>query len=230
MDAESAANGLIESITPPERAILRAGRRKPLEKKDYAAIDAVKGYAFSVRVLFALIGLLAGNVLAQDQVSLRLGGKEIPLEPGVRVRVVELARETLRRCGPNTRNHPDNFGFAALTVEKRWQALSEGGSRLRVLFAEPFKSESHLGGSLGVSEAWIGLEQGGLFVGPDFTRYGSAIVEHLRCEYLPALELACLPALAPYLPASYRETCAKMERDASGRIVMPPPDIAPSCS
>ncbi len=162
--------------------------------------------------------------------SLRLGGEEIQLAPVVRARVAELARETLRRCGPNTRNHPDNFGMSALTVEKRWKALSEGGSRLRVLFAEPFKSESHLGGSLGVSEAWIGLGQTDLFVGPDFTRYGPAIAEHLRCEYLPALDLACLPSLAPHLPASYRETCAKMERDASGRIIMPPPDIAPSCS
>lgn len=143
--------------------------------------------------------------------------------------MVELARETLGRCGPNTRNHADNFGLAALTVEKRWKELSEG-SRLRVLFAQPFKTESHLGGSLGVAEAWIGLEHKDFFVGPDFTRYGGAITEHLRCEYLPALEIACLPALAPYLPASYRETCAKMERDASGRIVMPPPDIAPSCS
>jgi hypothetical protein len=57
-----------------------------------------------------------------------------------------------------------------------------------------------------------------------------AFTEHLQCEYLPALELACLPELAPHLPASYRETCAKLERDVQGRIVMPPPDVAPSCS
>ncbi len=178
---------------------------------------------------FLILLLVAAPAFAEDQVSLRLGGKEIQLAPAVRARVAELARETLRRCGPNTRNHPDNFGFAALTVEKRWKDLSEG-SRLRVQFAEPFKSESHLGGSLGVSEAWIGLEQKDLFVGPDFTRYGASLAEHLRCEYLPALELACLPELARHLPASYRETCAKMERDAAGRIIMPPPDIAPSCS
>jgi hypothetical protein len=116
-------------------------------------------------------------------------------------------------------------------VDRRWKALAEGGSRLRIAFAEPFKSVSLLGGgSMGVQEAWIGLEQKDLFVGPDFTRYGSSVIEHLRCEYLPALELACLPELAPHLPASYRETCAKMERDAAGRIVMPPPEIAPSCS
>ena len=181
-----------------------------------------------LRVLLLLA--LASPAIAQDQVSLRLGGKEIQLPAPVKARLAGLARETLQRCGPNTRNHPDNFGFAALTVEKRWKELSEGGSRLRVAFAEPFKSESHLGGSLGVSEAWIGLEQKDLFVGPDFTRYGGSLVEHLRCEYLPALELACLPELAGHLPASYRETCAKMERDAAGRIVMPPPDIAPSCS
>ena len=45
---------------------------------------------------------------------------------------------------------------------------------------------------------------------------------------LPSLELACLAELAPHLPARYRDTCAKMERDAQGRIVMPPPDIAPA--
>jgi hypothetical protein len=74
------------------------------------------------------------------------------------------------------------------------------------------------------------LEHSGFFVGPNYTRHGLAFTEHLQCEYLPALELACLPDLAPYLPASYRETCAKLERDEKGRIVMPPPDIAPSCS
>jgi len=99
-----------------------------------------------------------------------------------------------------------------------------------VRFAEPFVSESHLGGVIGVSEALIGLEHDELFVGPDFTRHGEAIVEHLQCGYLPSLELACLAELAPYLPARYRETCARLERDENGRIVMPPPDIAPSCS
>ena len=168
---------------------------------------------------------------AEDQVSLRLGGKEIPLAAPLRAKIAGFARESLSRCGPNTRNHPDNFGAAALTVDRRWKSLAEGGSRLRIAFAEPFRSESLVGGgSMGVQEAWIGLEQKDLFVGPDFTRYGSSVVEHLRCEYLPALELACLPELAPHLPPSYRETCAKMERDAAGRIVMPPPEIAPSCS
>lgn len=176
------------------------------------------------------IAFFATAAIAQEQVSLRLGGKEIQLPAPLRAKIVGFARETLARCGPNTRSHPDNFGAAALTVEKRWKTLSEGGSRLRIAFGEPFESKSLLGGSLGVQEAWIGLEQKDFFVGPDFTRYGSGVVEHLRCEYLPALELACLPELAPHLPASYRETCAKMERDSTGRIVMPPPDIAPSCS
>ena len=181
-------------------------------------------------IVLLLAGACAGTALGEDQVSLRLGGREIPLPAPLRAKIAGLARETLARCGPNTRNHADNFGASALTVERRWKALSEGGSRLRIAFGEPFKSESLLGGSLGVQEAWIGLEQKELFVGPDFTRYGAAVVEHLRCEYLPALELACLPELAPHLPAGYRETCAKMERDPTGRIVMPPPDIAPSCS
>jgi hypothetical protein len=164
-----------------------------------------------------------------DEVSLRLGGKEIQLEPALKERLAGLAKEALSRCGPNTARHPGNFGLASFGVEQRWKQALEG-SRVRVLFAEPFVSESHLGGTLGVSEAVIGLEHKEFFVGPDFTRHGGAMVEHLQCAYLPSLELACLAELAPYLPASYRETCARLERDARGRIVMPPPDIAPSCS
>jgi hypothetical protein len=178
-------------------------------------------------LLLALMGL--ANLALADEVSLRLGGKEVDLSPKVSKQLVALAREALQRCGPNTTQHPGNFGLAAIGVEGRWKELL-AGSRLRVRFAEPFVSESHLGGTLGVSEALIGLEHKELFVGPDFTRHGAAIAEHLQCGYLPSLELACLAELQPHLPARYRETCAKLERDAQGRIVMPPPDIAPSCS
>jgi hypothetical protein len=175
------------------------------------------------------LALLAAGAAAADEVSLRLGGNEISLSLEARKKLSALARETLQRCGPNTAQHPGNFGIAVLGVEKRWQELAQG-SRLRVRFAEPFVSESHLGGTRGVTEALIGLEHKELFVGPDFTRHGGAIVEHLQCGYLPALELACLTELRPYLPARYGETCTRLERDAQGRIVMPPPDIAPSCS
>jgi len=183
-------------------------------------------------VLGAAMALLAPAAHAdahRDEVSLRLGGKEVELGPSLRERVASLAREALARCGPNTSRHPGNFGLAAFGVEQRWKELLQG-SRLRVRFSEPFVSESHLGGTLGVSEALIGLEHREFFVGPDFTRHGAAIAEHLQCGYLPSLELACLAELQPYLPARYRDTCTKLERDAQGRIVMPPPDIAPSCS
>lgn len=179
-------------------------------------------------LLGAALGLCV-QAAGADEVSLRLGGREVELSPRLRGHLVTLAREALSRCGPNTSQHPGNFGLAAITVEERWKRLL-GGSRLRVRFSEPFVSESHLGGTLGVSEALVGLEHKEFFVGPDFTRHGAAIVEHLQCGYLPSLELACLAELAPHLPARYRETCAKLERDAQGRIVMPPPDIAPSCS
>jgi hypothetical protein len=164
-----------------------------------------------------------------DEVSLRVGGKEVQLSPQLGKQMAGLARAALERCGPNTTQHPGNFGLARFGVESRWKELLEG-SRLRVRFAEPFVSESHLGGTLPVSEALIGLEHQDFFVGPDFTRHGPAIAEHLQCGYLPSLELACHAELEPHLPARYRETCALLERDAQGRIVMPPPDIAPSCS
>src|SRR5207244_368851 len=174
-------------------------------------------------------GELVDNRFVSAETSLRLGGKDVALSTDTRARVQELAREMFSRCGPNTLQHPGNFGLAAYGTEKRWASVMDG-SRLRISFAEPFVSTSNLGGSLGVSEAVIGLEQHGFFVGPNFTRHGATLVEHLQCDYLPALELACLPELAPHLPASYRETCARLERDGKGRIVMPPPDIAPSCS
>jgi hypothetical protein len=183
-------------------------------------------------VLALALAQAGGPALAQDgasRVSLRLGGKELELSSGVRDRLAALAREILSRCGPNTLRHPHNFGPAVAATEQRYARTLEG-SRLHIVFAAPFVTESHLGGTLGVSEAAIGLEDKDLFVGPGFTRHGAAVVEHLQCEYLASLELACLRELAPHLPARYRETCARLERGADGRIVMPPPDVAPSCS
>ena len=179
--------------------------------------------------LAATIALFAATAVAQETLSLRLGGKDVPMSPGLRTKLAQLSREMLSTCGPNTLQHPGNFGLAAVGVEQRWKRMLEE-SRLRIVFAEPFVSQSHLGGMNGVSEALVGLEHAGLFVGPNYTRHGMAFAEHLQCEYLPALEIACLPDLAPHLPASYRETCAKLVRGTDGRIVMPPPDIAPSCS
>ena len=85
-----------------------------------------------------------------DEVSLRLGGKGSQLGKTVSEKLATLAREAFSRCGPNTTQHPGNFGLAALGVEGRWKQLSEG-SRVRIRFADPFVTESHLGGTLGVS-------------------------------------------------------------------------------
>lgn len=161
--------------------------------------------------------------------SLRLGGDEVPLSPALSARLADLARDVFRRCGPNSVEHPHNFGAAAAAAPQRWKRTLSA-SRLHVVYAKPFDSVSELGGRRTVSEVVLGLEDGELFVGPDFSRHGGVVAEHLSCGYLASLELACLVELAPHLPARYRETCAKLERDAAGRIVMPPPDIAPSCS
>jgi hypothetical protein len=167
--------------------------------------------------------------LAQDQVSLRLGDKEVPLSAALSARLADLGREALRRCGPNSIEHPHNFGRAAAEAPQRWKRTL-AASRLHVMYAEPFDSLSELGGRRPVSEIVLGLEDGELFVGPDFSRHAGVVTEHLSCGYLASLELACLAELAPHLPARYREACASLERDAAGRIIMPPPDIAPACS
>lgn len=185
----------------------------------------------SIAAAFAAV-LAANGAVAQDgaaAVSLRIDAREIPLSPGLGARLATLARETMSRCGPNTRQHAHNFGAAALLAAMRRERTLEG-SRLQVVYDRAFETVSHLGGTLLVSEVTLGLAGKDLFVGPDFTRHDGRVVEHLQCEYLPSLEIACLPELAPHLPARYRETCAKLERGADGRILMPPPDIAPSCS
>lgn len=184
-----------------------------------------------VAVAFVLAQASSGAAAqeAGAAVSLRIDGAEIPLSAGLRARLAGLARETMGRCGPNTRHHPHNFGVAAILASERRQRTLEG-SRLHVVYDAPFETASHLGGALVVSEVTLGLEGKDLFVGPGFTRHGGQVVEHLQCRYLPALEIACLPELAPHLSPRYGRTCATLERGPDGRIVMPPPDIAPSCS
>src|SRR4051812_764594 len=115
-----------------------------------------------------LLLLVIGSASAQEA-SLKVGGKEIPLDPQVRAKVVALAKEMFGRCGPNTLQHAGNFGPSALAVDKRFLEV-EKSSRLRVRFAEPLVTTSHLGGTLGVSEALIGLAQPEVFVGPNFSR------------------------------------------------------------
>jgi hypothetical protein len=179
--------------------------------------------------LAAALLLQVTGASAQDEVSLRLGGNEVPLSRKLSQRLAEMAREVVLRCGPNSVAHPHNFGLAAHAAAERWRRTLEL-SRLYIAYAKPFESASQLGGTLTVSEVVLGLEGDELFVGPDFTRHRGAVAEHLNCGYLASLELACLAELGPYLPARYRQTCARLERDAAGRIVLPPPDIAPSCS
>ena len=182
-------------------------------------------------VAFAALQAASGAAAHEGgaAVSLRIDARAISLPASVGERLASLARETMSRCGPNTRQHPHNFGGAAMLASLRRERTLES-SRLHIVYDRPFETVSHLGGALLVSEVTLGLGGQDLFVGPDFTRHGAQVAEHLQCEYLPSLEIACLPELAAHLPARYRETCARLERGSDGRIVMPPLDIAPSCS
>lgn len=92
------------------------------------------------RLLFLVLLAFTSFAIA-DEVSLRLGGKEIGLTPQLGKKVATLAREALARCGPNTTQHPGNFGLAALGVEGRWKGLAEG-SRLRRAAAAPARALS----------------------------------------------------------------------------------------
>ena len=187
----------------------------------------------NVPIIFALAALLlAAPASAQTykQLSVRLDGRDVSLPGDVATRVAAQARAVLSRCGPNTRQHAGNFGAAGARTDARWSAADAGASRIHVVYAEPFEIRSLLGGQVMVSEVLIGFGQEGLFVGPDFSRHDRAVVEHMGCDYLASLELACLPELGPYMGAAHRQTCARLERGADGRILIPPPDIAPSCS
>jgi hypothetical protein len=177
-------------------------------------------------LLVARMPALAQAGLAEA--SLRLGGKEVPLSPALAERLAGLARDVMQRCGPNTVQHPQHFDRSELDSVARWREVL-AGSRLHVVYAAAFESRSHLGDALPVSEVLIGLEDKDLFVGPDFTRHRGAVAEHVQCEYLASLELACLPELARHLSPRYRETCARLERDAAGHILMPPEELAPAC-
>ncbi len=186
-----------------------------------------------VPLCLALAALACSTALhAQDykHLSLRLDGREVALPASTARRMAGLAQEMMSRCGPNTLLHRDNFGAAAARAEARWKTTDAAASRLHVVYAQPFDTRSLLGGKVPVSEVLIGFDQEGHFVGPDFSRHDRVTVEHMACDYLASLELACLPELRPFMPAAHRDTCARLERGADGRIVLPPPDIAPSCS
>lgn len=210
------------------------GLHASMELKQHGAMRSIVASSISASLCIVGFGLaLAGaqGAAAQsaDRISLRLGGKEIALPPAARERVTALAREIVDTCGPNTLHHAGNFGPLAAGVEERLAGLMQR-SRLHVAFAGPLMTRSHLGGELPAAEAVIGLEEPKFFVGPTYMRHGGRTAEHLQCGYLASLELACMAELDAHLPLEYRATCARLQRGEGGRIVMPPPDIAPSCS
>src|SRR5688572_24125889 len=97
--------------------------------------------------LIAAVQAAGPAAAAGAAVSLRIDGREIPLSASVQARLAHLARETMKLCGPNTRQHPHNFGGSALLASLRHERLLQA-SRLHVVYDRPFQTVSHLGGTL----------------------------------------------------------------------------------
>ena len=161
--------------------------------------------------------------------TLRLSGADVQLPDAVSARLAGTVREWVSSCGPNSLQHPQNFGPLAQETESRWHRML-GSSRLHVVYAQPFESVAWSGERLPVSEVLIGLADDE-FLGPELTRSaGRAVSEHTKCGTVQALEFSCMPELFPYLPARYTRVCAFLKRDPAGHIIEPEADIAPSCS
>lgn len=165
---------------------------------------------------------------AYQSIELHLAGKPVPVDASVGQRIALAVRDMMGRCGFNTVQHAGNFGSGRPSAVQRWnEALA--GPHLYVRYSAPFQSRSGLGETLPATEVLIAFEHPD-YIGPEFTRHGETVAEHIRCGDQFALELMCMAELAPYLPASYRRNCEHLRFGADGRPLDLPPDIAPSCS
>ena len=188
----------------------------------------------AVSVLAAVFGVAviqpacATDFPAYQSLDLHIAGKRIPIDPFAGRRIARAARDMMGRCGFNSLQHSGNFGSGRPPLVQRWNEVLSG-SHLYVRYAAPFESRSGLGETLPVTEVLIAFEDADR-LGPEFTRHGESVVEHIRCGDPFALELMCMAELAPYLPASYRRNCEHLRFGANDRPLELPPDIAPSCS
>ncbi len=187
-----------------------------------------------VAIMAALFGLAAiqpaGGVEfpAYQSLELHLAGKSVPLDARVGRRIALAVRDMMGRCGFNSVQHAGNFGSGRPSPVQRWSEVL-AGPHLYLRYTAPFQSRSGLGETLPVTEVLIAFEHAD-YIGPEFSRHGDLVAEHIRCGDQFALELMCMAELAPYLPASYRRNCAHLRFGADGRPLDLPPDIAPSCS
>lgn len=197
--------------------------------------DMNQGRSHAARVVAALVIAVAvaqaagaSDYPAYRSIEMRIGGSSIVLGAETGKRVARAVRDMMGHCGFNTRQHPGNFGSERPSPAKRWSEALDG-SHLRVRFAAPFESRSGTGAGLPVTEVLIAFDHAD-YIGPEFTRHGDKVVEHIRCGDRYALELMCMAELGPHFPASYRRNCKHLEFGADGRPLELPADIAPSCS
>src|SRR5687767_8855863 len=92
-------------------------------------------------LLLATLPAVGHAAAAGAAVSLRIEGREIPLSANVQSRLAHLAREAMKMCGPNTRQHPHNFGASALRASLRHERTLQA-SRLHVVYDRPFQTVS----------------------------------------------------------------------------------------
>ena len=172
----------------------------------------------------------AGAADFPDYQSLQLyvSDQRISPDPMSGRRIARAVRDMMGRCGFNSLQHSGNFGSGRPSPVQRWNEVLSG-PHLYVRYAAPFESRSGLGETLPVTEVLIAFEHSD-YIGPELTRHGETVAEHIRCGDQFALELMCMAELAPYLPASYRRNCEHLRFGADGRPRELPPDIAPSCS
>lgn len=162
-------------------------------------------------VLVALL-LLSGTSGAApsgtDAVSLRKGGEVIALPGPAQKAIADQVRELASTCNFNSVKHSRLFERRDARAE--WSEVASQ-SHLHVRYRAPFSVPAGSEDAIVASEVLIGLTAEN-FIGPELTRHGETVALHVKCSGHRALQLMCMPELAPHLPAAYRRNCHLLTR------------------